>query len=149
MRQNARDLAHAAVYLCCLASVFVFTLYGAAFALKGGPQSPVVVAAVSALHPDSAEPARLAINVATSREIRAALAKPIPRLEKLPPITAKVAYGHLKPGGKGQPAIATAQQLKKKISKAALNAMAMDISDKAASVPQQAPFVRPELHKVY
>ena len=59
---------------------------------------------------------------AADRCINDNLAKPIPRPEPLPPITAKLAYGHLRPGGHG----ATAQNFERlKLPKAALKSNAM------------------------
>jgi hypothetical protein len=74
------------------------------------------------IEPASTQETRLSQALINSREIKAALAKPIPRPEPLPPITAKLMYGHLRPGGSG----ATAQNFERvKLPKAALEANAM------------------------
>ena len=51
------------------------------------------------------QPTHLDQVVSNAREIRAALQKPIPGPEPLPPITEKVAFGHLKSGGRDARAI--------------------------------------------
>ena len=86
-------------------------------------------------------PTRLSIAVENAREIQAALAKPIPPPAPLQPITAKLAYGHLKSG-------ARAAQHRPKLPKAAMDAMAS--ADTGAELPRsQAVPVRVELHRVY
>jgi hypothetical protein len=153
MNHHLRDLAHAGLYLLCLALLLVAGVNGAAFALRQA--APVVVAAADALDSDPLDTSLLSVNVATAREIRQALSRPIPRPAKLEPITAKLAFGHLKPGGKHS--IASARErhkdasAAKRIPKEAMDAMAMDTSRQAAPVhfQQQHHAVTPELHKVY
>jgi hypothetical protein len=92
-------------------------------------------------------PTRLSVNVENAREIRAALAKPMPPREPLPPITAKLAYGQLK-HGRAVAMNTSAQKITRapklpKVPKAGLNAMA---SAETKSSPQA---LNVELHRVY
>ena len=83
---------------------------------------------------------RLSLVVDNAREIRAALAKPAPPRLPLPPITAKLAYGHLKNGK--SPALRRLN-----IPKAGLDAMA---SGAGASIDTRGALPAPvELHRVY
>jgi len=138
MNQNCRDLANAGLYLCALILIAGSVAYASASAVGEGP------ALVSAATPGnaSAPPTRIREVVSGAREIRAALAKPIPRPEPLPPITAKLAYGHLKPGAAAH---VSARQRMPARDQAGHNAMARDVSFnfRASSA------VAPELHKVY
>ena len=146
MRQGARELAHAAIYLCGVGALVA----GIAYAI-GSSSASVVGTFFSWAAPllDSPEPQpnRLSIMVANAREIRQALARPVPGPEPLPPITAKVAYGHLRPGGKGQVIMA---EKKPKLPMKGFNAMAMSTGPKGALearvVTRNAV---PEVHKVY
>ena len=139
MRQHARDLAHAGTYLCCLGVFVAGVAYGAVATSR-----PVALFDWLAPSPDRSEPTRLSIAVANAREIREALSKPVPGPPPLPPITAKLAYGHLKPGGKDYTATAAAEK-KPRLPKNGHDAMAMDVSPsfRARSA------VILEMHKVY
>ena len=143
VRQNTRDLAKAGTYLVAIGLLFgSFAVAGAA--LRDLPDSPFFGWATAALEPSTElQATRVSQVVANAREIRAALAKPIPRPEPLTPITAKLAYGHLKPGGNGASAVT---QRKPKLPKAGMEAMAMDTSPSSFRASST---VMPELHKVY
>jgi hypothetical protein len=78
----------------------------------------------------------LSLAVESAREIRAALAKPIPPPPPLQPITAQLAYGHLK---SGRSMVVKAP----KLPRAALDAMASADTGRAAPLPPV------ELHRVY
>jgi hypothetical protein len=117
--------------------------YAGAAALKDAPDSALFGRLADALDNSSAEKTHVSQIAASAREVRAALARPIPRPEPLQPITATLAYGHLKPGGK---AAAVSVRHKRKLPQQALEAMAMDVS--SSSAPASRP-VTPELHKVY
>jgi hypothetical protein len=142
MRRHARDLAHAGTYLCCLGVLVVGAAYGAVTSTTSIPDTLFAWPAPS-LYRSEPQPTRLSIAVANAREIREALAKPIPSPAPLSPITAKLAYGHLKPGGKGYTATAAK---KPKLPKNGLDAMAMDVS---ANSFRASSAVIPEMHKVY
>ena len=73
---------------------------------------------------------------------REALAKPIPGPPPLPPITAKLAYGHLKPGGNGHAATA---EKKPKLPKNGLT----HGNNVSANSFRASSAVIPEMHKVY
>ena len=100
MRQHARELAHAGTYLCCLGVLVAGVAYGAVASTTSIPDALFDWLAPS-IDASESQPTRLSVAVANAREIREALGKPIPRPAPLPPITAKLAYGHLKPGGNG------------------------------------------------
>lgn len=142
MRQHARDLAHTGTYLCCLGVLVAGVAYGAVASTTSIPNmlsdwlSPSLVASES-------PPTRLSVAVANAREIRETLGKPVPGPAPLPPITAKLAYGHLKPGENGHAATA---EKKPKLPKNGLDAMAMDVS---ANSFRASSAVIPEMHKVY
>ena len=142
-RQHLRDLVHAGFYLLALGALLgglTFVATAALTSLSGS--MPHEWSADSDPQEDSQE-TRISRVVANAREIQAALANPIPGPAPLAPITAKLAYGHLKPGAQGSQ---TTEHRKPKIPKAALDAMAMDrssIKRQAFSAPP------PELHKVY
>ncbi len=141
IRQHARDLAKAGFYLCCIVGL-VSTAVRAGSAARQEPTEWIDLGWVSPSSERSdPAPTRISTVVANAREIREALAKPIPRPDPLPPITAKLAYGHLKPGGKGMLAVAGK---KTKVKHEALDAMAQDTSwHRSSSI------VAPELHKIY
>ena len=143
-RQHLRDLAHAGFYLLTLGLLLGGLTFVATAALTNLSGSTLFEWSAAELDPqEDVQENRISRVVANAREIQASLAKPIPGPAPLAPITAKIAYGHLKPGAQGSQA--TAYQ-KPKIPKAALDAMAMDRS----SMKQQAfSAPPPELHKVY
>ena len=136
VHQDARDLTKIGSYM--VAVVVLVSSFAMAGMAALSPESPLLGWAATALEPSEKHVTRLDQAVANAREIRAALAKPIPRPEPLPPITAKLAYGHLKPGGTGAVA-------ERKLPSASMNAMAMDVSSsyRASSA------TIPEMHKVY
>jgi len=145
MRQNARDLVHAGAYLCCVGILLSSVAYAGASHIPVLGSSALLSWMTSSFDLVESEPTRVSIASKNAREIREALARPIAKPEPLQPITAKLAYGHLRPGGKGSVAAA---DFKPKLSKDAREAMAMDQQSgfnqfKASSV------VAPELHKVY
>ena len=135
MSRNARDLRNAGLYL------FAVTALAGGLVLCGGLISTHVGAgsAIQTVVFDreaAPAPTRLSLAVESAREIRAALARPIPPPAPLQPITAQVAYGHLK---SGKSPVAKVPRL----NPAALDAMA------SADVGTQAPIPRAELHRVY
>ena len=122
MGQNARDLAKAGGYIFGVGFLLASVAFAGASALRELPNAPVFNWVAELIEPASTQETRLSQALINSREIKAALAKPIPRPEPLPPITAKLTYGHLRPGGSG----ATAQNFERlKLPKAALEANAM------------------------
>ena len=136
---HARDLRNAGGYLLgllILAGALLFT----------GPQLVQRALASSPFNdlPLASQPertqTRLSVAVDTAREIRAALSKPQPRLEPLQPITAKLAYGHLKPGSP------TARQ-RIKLPKEAMDAMAS--VEPPAEVRRSYSPAPGEMHRVY
>ena len=151
MHQHYRDLAHAGAYLLCLALFILGGTFGCVYAFTSSGQE--VLEAVLPQNAEDDQRTRIGEVVTTAREVRKALARPFSSLEKLPPITATVAYGHLRPGGEGQLAIAAQKRKERRsIPKEAMeaNAMALDFSSTSnhlQSSPAKA-FV-PELHKVY
>ena len=154
MNQDTRDLAHAGLYLLSLALLLLGGYYGGAYAISHQAE-PVRIAAISAISPDTPEPTRLSVNVATAREVRAALAKPIPGPPKLEPITAKVAFGHYRPGGKDYMTAAVqqpkpkAKAKRRSIPREALDAMAMQPAPVHAGFGfSQQTYVRPDKHRV-
>ena len=142
MRQSVIDLSKVAAYLIA-AVVLLGSLVGAATAAFHNIHETPIGNWISTSQEASREATRLSTVVAHAREIREALARPIPGPERLQPITAKLAYGHLKPGGNGVTAITVTAQ--RKVSKISNDAIAMDMSSsfRASSA------VRPDLHKVY
>lgn len=138
MSQSARDLRNAGVYIFAAVALGVGLLLGSGLVADRVKAHSVLQSIASAFdHDGEPKPTRLSIVVDNAREIRAALAKPIPPREPLPPITAQLAYGHLKKNG------ATAMVTKApKLPNAALDAMAS--MDTGRSAPVQV-----ELHRVY
>jgi len=139
-RQDKRDLGYAGAYVLSGGLLLGSMAFAGAAAWSEMQESPFVSWVASTLEISRNQPStRMTLLIDNAREIRAALAKPIPRPEPLPLITAKLAYGHLKPGASGATAIA--QQ-----GKAGMNAMAMDVS---SSNFRASSAVIPEMHKVY
>ena len=142
MRRNAHDLAKAGVYILGVGLLLGSVAFAGATALRELPNSPIFSWAADLIEPSATQETRLRQALINSREIKAALAKQIQRPEPLPPITAKLAYGHLRPGGSGL----TAQHFEKlKLPTAALDSHAMDRPDQFRSSSA----VIPELHKIY
>ena len=148
-RRNAavsNDLAKMGTYFIGVALIVSSFAFAGTAALRELPESPLFGWATSALSPaPETHQTRLSQAVANAREIRAALAKPIPRPVPLPPITAKLAYGHLKPGGNGAISVANVDR-KPKLPKAGMDAMAMSVS---SSNYRASSAVVPEMHRVY
>ena len=143
MRRNAHDLAKAGGYILGVGLLLGSVAFAGATALRELPHSPIFNSwAVDLIEPAASQETRLSQALINSREIKAALAKQIPRPEPLPPITAKLAYGHLRPGGSG----ATALNFEKsKLPKAPLDAQAMDAPNRFRASSA----VVSDLHKVY
>jgi hypothetical protein len=150
MNQDMRDLAHAGLYLLAATSLVIGGYTGAAYAVKHNHIAPVVAAALHALD-TTTTPTRLSSQIESAREVRAALARPIPPPPKLPPITAKLAYGYLKPGGKDHMmAVASAAPKRvPKIPNEALDAMAMQPPPVQASMGfSRQTYAPPDKHRV-
>jgi hypothetical protein len=147
MKQNSRDLAHAGFYLCAI--VFL----GGALSLGISTLSQALASSsafqsIATLLDDDADAeqnrTRLDVLVENAREIRAALARPTPPREPLPPITAKLASGSLRKGVSPVTVRPVTKITVHKLPKGAQDAMAMDTSSaKQVAAP------RVELHKVY
>lgn len=135
-----RDIGNAGLYLCAIVALLGGVALAGAMAFTAVPGTSLSgwMASVVASGPESET--RLSQALADSQEIKAALAKPVAAVKPLPPITAKVAYGHLL----SHPTRAVATH---KPSREALNAMAMDVPYGAR--PAGNTFKPPELHKVY
>lgn len=142
MRQNTRDLSHAGAYVLALGILFGSMVFAGATALTDSTSLSLVNWVKNLEHSAPQEQTRLSLASENAREIRAALAKPIPKLEPLAPITAKLAYGHLKPGGSGSTAI-TVHASKRKDG---MDAVAINLS---SSTFRGSSTVAPELHKIY
>ena len=138
MRQDTRDLAHSGLYLCCLALLVGSVAFAGAAAVSEASDSPLFGWATTVEQAGAPETTHISRGVANAREIRAALARPIPGPEALQPITEKLAYGHLRRGGAN--AMARAQLPKEGV---AGPADAPVVSYRASNA------VIPELHKVY
>jgi hypothetical protein len=146
MHQDLRDLSRAGLYLLCLAVLIIGGTYG--FALVVRQSAATFVHAVLPEAGSDAELTRISELIDNAREVRASLAKPLPPLEKLPPITATVAYGHFRPGGKEYLAVATRKpRTPSMLPKEAMDANAMATNYRAFNSRTTA--VQPELHKVY
>ena len=143
MSQDTRDLRNAAFYIVTLLALAGGLVLGGVLSAKRVDASAAMQAIASVFDGDETQvPTRLSVSVERAREIRAALERPIPPLEPLPPITAKVAHGHIK---SGKHAARPAQ-----LPKAALDAMAS--AEIPASQTAQAPrasLPRVEMHRVY
>ena len=152
MKQNSRDLAHAGFYLCAII-VVVGALSLGISALSQALASSSAFQSIATLLDGDADAeqsrTRLEVVVGNAREIRAALARPTPPREALPPITAKLASGSLRKGVSPVAVSPTTVRAVTKITvnklpRAAQDAMAMDTSSaKRVAAPQV------ELHKVY
>lgn len=147
MSEYARDLRNAGIYLAGLLILSAALVFGAPplaeRAIAGGSFGGLL-SSTNAASEDP--PTRLSIAVERAREIRDALAKPLPPLEPLPPITAKLAHGNLRPG-------ARAAHHHAKLPREAMNAMAQ--ADIGAGEPQRPQWhqssmaVRPDPHRIY
>jgi hypothetical protein len=143
LRQHLRDLAHAGFYLLTLGALLGGLTFVATAALTNLSDSTLAEWLTDSDPQEDTQETRISRVVANARQIQASLANPIPGPGPLPPITAKIAYGHLKPGAQNSQ---TTAYRTPKIPKAALDAMAMDRSSIMQQVFSAPP---PELHKVY
>jgi hypothetical protein len=141
----AADLRSAALYLIALMVLVGGLLTGVGFLAQHVTASTAWQSWIAQL--DSEEDGMLThlhLAAENAREIRAALAKPMPSQQPLPPVTAKLAYGHLKGGRpKTGKKPAAASRTIPKLPKAALEAMASAKSERFPPPP------RIELHSVY
>ena len=144
MKQDFHDLVYAGIYLCAVTLASGVVVVAGAAGLRAGLDTPVLERLASALGPENKGETWLNEAMRNAQEIKAAISRPIPPPEPLPPITAKLAYGNLLPGRSHATAV-------KPISRKAQNAMAMEhrapYGDDLG--PARRTFVPPELHKVY
>lgn len=142
MSQDIRDLRNTGLYLLALVVAAALLLACGALMSQRIGLHTAAQAVASLIVDEEPEPAtKLSIAIENAREIRAALAKPVPGPEPLPPITAKLAHGNLK-GGKG----ARPHHAAKLPKDEAMDALASaDIS----MTPQPSPPPKIELHRVY
>lgn len=142
MSQHTRDLRNAALYFVGLLAVAGGLVIGGVMSAKRVDASSAMQVIASAFDgvDEPAAPTRLSVAVANAREIRAALDRPIPPLAPLPPITARLARGDMKPSQHA------ARPLR--MPKAALDAMASADIPSAQPAPR-ASLPRVELHRVY
>jgi hypothetical protein len=142
MSQDARDLRHAGLYLFAIAVLGGgLVLVGTLLAQRANADAVFAETTFTLESTQERAPTRLSVAVENAREIRAALAKPNRPLTPLPPITAKLAYGHLKSGSR-------VAQRPLKLPKKAMDAMASAGAqvNMRASYSASAPV---ELHQVY
>jgi hypothetical protein len=143
MRQDARDLTNAGIYLAAIGAL-VGSIALSASVVAGTVASGPLWHNVSALlEPNKdEEQTKMSHMIESSREIRAALAKPQPQRPPLQPITASIAHGALLAKGRHSPS----HQLSK------LPPEAMDAMAHAQDTPRVSPVrANPEFdrHKVY
>jgi hypothetical protein len=145
MRRDRRDLAHAGAYLCAVALLIGAVGVAGAVALSEAAQAPLFgwFAAMTGSPSQEQEHDRIKDIAASAREIRAALARPVAVPEPLPPITAKLAHGNLRPGAPGARTMAPSRRA---LSSEARDAMAMDAPSFRSGLRGA---VIPDLHKVY
>jgi hypothetical protein len=143
MKQDVRDLRNAGLYVFALTALAGVLVIGGGFAGNRVASSSTLQSIASIFDSDADHSqTRVSVVVANAREIRAALAKPMPPRQALPPITAQLAVGALRPGSRV--AATTTQPKVPKLSAAAMAAMASaDTRQRFSSAPP------PELHKVY
>lgn len=143
MSQDVRDLRNTGLYLLILIVVAALLLACGALTSQRVGLHSAAQAVASLVTDEEPEPAtKLSIAIENAREIRAALAKPVPGPDPLPPITAKLAHGHLK-GGKAAARQHHAFRLPKD---EAMDALA---SADVAVAPSRPPLPKVELHGVY
>ena len=121
MNQDVRDLRNAGLY------VFVLTALAGALVIGGGiagnrVASSSTLQSIASIFDSDGDHSktRVSVAVANARKIRAALEKPIPPRQALPPITAQLAIGALRPGSR----MAEMQTKVPKLPRAAMDAMA-------------------------
>ncbi len=143
MKQNVRDLRNAGLYVIALTALASALVIGGGFVGNRVASSSTLQSIASIFDPDGDHSkTRVSVVVANAREIRAALEKPMPPRQALPPITAKLAIGALRPGSRV--AATTMQPKVPMLSAAGMDAMASgDTRTRFSSGPP------PELHRVY
>jgi hypothetical protein len=142
MSQDASDLRNAGLYLFALAILGGGLVLGGMVIAERASANGLFAEMASFFEPEPERaPTRLSIAFENAREIQAALAKPMPPLAPLPPITAKLAYGHLKPGTR-------VAQRPLKLSKEAMDAMA-SAGARADTRSAHSALAPVELHRVY
>ncbi len=141
MNQDVRDLRNAGLYIFGLAALAGALVIGGGFVGNRVASSSTLQGIASIFDSDGDHSkTRVSVVVANAREIRAALEKPMPPRQALPPITAKLAIGALRPGSR----VADTQPKVPKLSAAAMDAMAS-----ADTRPRFSSSAPPELHRVY
>lgn len=140
MPTTLRDIGNAGLYVCAIVALLGGVALAGAMTFTAGPATTLSgwMESVIASVPESKT--RLSQALADAQEIKAALARPVAAAPPLPPITAKVAYGHLL----SHPTKAASVR---RPAQQALNALAMDMPYGAR--PAGARFTPPDLHKVY
>ena len=138
MQGDARDLAYAGYYLGAVGAVLAALTVAGVTVVKSASDVPLFGWVTSVLEFEPASETRLSQAVLNSQEIRATLRKPIAAPAPLPPITAKIAIGHLLPGSRH-----AAHANRPKLSNEAFNAMAMDVPQTARA------YAPPDQHRIY
>jgi hypothetical protein len=96
MRQNARDLTSAGIYLVAICALVASVVLSAAVVANAVASGPAWQTISALLEPNKEEEqTKMSQMIESSREIRAALAKPPPPRPPLQPVTASVAHGTL------------------------------------------------------
>jgi hypothetical protein len=143
MRQHARDLTNAGIYLAAIGILAGSIALGASVVADAAASGPLWRSVSALLEPNKdEEQTRMSHMIESSREIRAALAKPQSLRPPLQPITASVAHGTLLGKGRRSPI--------HPLSK--LPPEAMDAMAQAPDTPRASPVrLNPEFdrHKVY
>jgi hypothetical protein len=146
MNQDVRDLRNAGLYVFALTALASALVIGGGFMGNRVASSSTLQSIASIFDSDGDHSkTRVSVVVANAREIRAALDKPMPPRQAVPPVTAKLAIGALRPGSRVAATTQPNTQPKvPKLSAAAMDAMASaDTRQRFSSAPP------PELHKVY
>jgi hypothetical protein len=139
MSQNVRDLLNVVLYLVAVTTIG-FGLVGiSSAAVRQLPDSLLTSHFLSFIESDEDEASsRISDVVATAREVRQALQRPIPGPPPLPPITAKLQHG-----GPKVTIARTPPPKRKKLSREAMEAMASTQTGFPPILPKI------ELHRVY
>jgi hypothetical protein len=117
MSRNTQDLLNVGFYLMAVSLLCTALAAGATLAVRAAPDA--FAARIGPMFETERAPTRLSVATETARQIRAALNAPVPPLAPLPPITAKLAFGHLKDGKHS-----ASRTAKRKLPAEALDAMA-------------------------
>ena len=145
MRQGARDLTYAGIYLAVVGALVGSIGLGMAVVAGTVTSGPAWQTVSALLEPNKdEEQTKMSHMIESSREIRAALAKPPPPRPPLQPITASVAHGTLL--AKGRRSLPSSPQLSK-LPVEAMNAMAQ--AHEASSVSPVRANPQFDRHKVY